>query len=290
MPKVLPSVNPNASQSRRGFHRLATFAKCPRAYAFRYLSLLVPLKTSKPLAMGTLIHEALMHHYRARIGVEASDPIEAMRRMPARVAWVFELARFAFQRWKDLWAPAKDFKRIIAVEHEFEAQLGDEVFTARVDLVIQGDDNRCYFLDHKSCGGDVKKNHLNFLMSGQLALHHKLGERLAAKGFGLPFGGVLIHSVSTSGSEDVAWVQPSVMSQMWRDDVVASTKAVSDAVALADTHWDEDPWAYEVRPESCRGRYGWCDYMALCKRGQMALGEFCQAVDRATDAGEGAGE
>ncbi len=70
------AAKPSAGMSSRGYHRLAMYASCPQAYSYRFNLHIEPTRTADPLALGSLVHVGLMHHYMGRINhPNAQDPI-----------------------------------------------------------------------------------------------------------------------------------------------------------------------------------------------------------------------
>lgn len=63
----VPADVPSAGMSRRGYHRLATYAQCPQKFAYQHVLHLQPLREAEALALGSLIHIGLMHYYLGRI-------------------------------------------------------------------------------------------------------------------------------------------------------------------------------------------------------------------------------
>lgn len=285
---------PSAGESRRGWHRISTCMSCPRKYCYRYRCKLTPVNVGEALALGSLLHEATQYHYLARrvggspAGMKLLDPVEAMRLAPARVAWVFEKAKQLYLRWSE-WAASHDRGTVLDVEREFEARLGGELFTARLDGVLQIDDE-VLVDERKTTSGDLRYHYREWEMRGQTALAELLGRHVLAPTYGLRWGGILLSGISTRLSGEMVGSRHKLLiPEGWPESVANSAAVTSRQMATWDRELGDDPWGWPVNPTSCLGKWGWCDYKPLCERGPTALREYIQAVDRQTDRAEDGG-
>ena len=113
----------SAGESSFGYHRAATLQLCQRRYAFRYGLRLEPHRTADAPALGSLLHIAMMHHYRRLAGFDALEPIEAMRQAPSRIAHQFARAQEVWPRYVE-WAHTEDANfKVLDVEREYSAKV-----------------------------------------------------------------------------------------------------------------------------------------------------------------------
>lgn len=145
-----------------GPYHIDTFSQCPQRAAFQYEARLQPVNDTKrdPADIGTLVHVGLAYRY--------------AQMLPQRPAWMVYPNPYAaieecgFKR-PDLAAEAKrifawyeytyqkDTLRPILVEHQFQAQLGDDLFmTARIDLLAE-EFGQLVVVDHKVKGKLTKR-------------------------------------------------------------------------------------------------------------------------------------
>lgn len=263
----------SAGPSRAGYHRLSLWLVCKRKFGLRYREGLVPLLTREPLALGSLLHIARMHHYRGMAGLPAIDPIEAMRQAPARIAWVFDRARRIWEGYR-LWAASADRFKVLSVEEEYEVRIGGQLFTARLDLVYQGTDGRVWVDDLKSTGGKVETHHHEWDDAGQMAMIDVLARAVLPGVFGIPYGGITITSVCTA-AQFAAARAPLRVPPSWRASVLHAA-----GEGLAEIAADRrDAMGLPPNPEACMDRWGPCDYRAVCRMGlvESALAEFDRA-------------
>lgn len=272
----------SAGPSRRGWHRVALWAACQQAWAYRYLLHLVPAHEPVGRAVGTLVHLALMHYYtREGLGVEAPDPIVAMRRAPARLAHAYETARLTFEAYvADRRRALPPEWRVLAVEAEYATTVGGWPHTQRLDLTLEIG-GRCFPLDHKSTSGSTGRGVAQeWADDGQFASLRAIGAGVVAPAHGLPFGGVLVNAISTKPPYAVERHSVTVPERI----VTARLRAIAEmnAEIAAAIESGRDPWEYR-RDGACRGRYGACEFLALCHRGRDALCEYEVTSDVASE-------
>lgn len=272
----MSSAAPSASESRRGYHRLALLDTCRRKYGLRYgLGLEAATMPDAP-ALGSLFHLAAMHHYRALAGLEALDPVEAMRQAPASVAHQFAAAVRVWERYLP-WAAGVDRgERVLDVEREFSARLGGRFITARLDLVVERG-GVIVARDHKTGGGNLAAEVRAYEESGQIALIDRIGAGVLPDLYGLPWGTVEINCVSTSGAEPVGYRAAVVPPRAWQRDVLESLKAqlalAGEVEARADWGTEAGAFALGPSPEACKTRFkqGRCEFYGVCRTGPAAL-------------------
>ena len=274
------ALNPSAGQSSRGMHRLATWQACPQRFSYQYNLGLTSLIDPEPLALGSMIHIALMHFYGNEIGASwAGDPVEAMHAAPKRISYTFERARKVFENYK-LVHTAAPWKRVLDVEREFRVMAGGKLHTARLDLVVEMNGTAVY-CDHKSTGGDVDSGLVEWEHSPQMVSGTLIGQALFPDIYNMPFGGVMIQNIQTRSPFEVGRHMLSVP----RGFLIPGARAIAEANEQIDAARDagRDPWQYERRYGACRGKYSWCSYLPLCKRGESALSEYVKAIDEASE-------
>jgi len=270
-----------SSESRRGYHRLALYQTCPQAFSYRYNLGLESLRIAEPLALGTLVHLGLEHRYRLQLGQQVTEPIEAMRNAPARVACAFPRALEIYQAYAEHWRT--DPLRAVDVEREFELRVNGQVYTQRVDLVaLLGE--RIVFVDHKT-SARVNSNTAQWETSGQFAGYELIARHLAQSIYGRPFGGVIVNLIATQPPYRFERLPITIMASF----VDAMPIALARTYERINADAERDPWQYTRHMDACWGRYGACSYLSLCTRGKFALDEYLIARDEVTTIVEGAG-
>lgn len=261
---------PSAGQSRAGWHRAETFLTCPQRGAYRYVLNLAPLRTSDPLAAGSLMHLGLMHHYLGMAGrPEARDPFEAMRTAPARIATAYPRIDPVLRAYRDHYR-TEPFQ-VIDVEREFEIAVAGHPFTARIDLVVlQG--GVVLFYDSKTSGAPAASAAREWEMSGQMIGQDVIGHAVVQATYGKPYGGLVINAIRVGAVPDFAR-HPITIAPSLREPWMRS---IQYAAETTDRLRGIDPWRYPRNHGACMGRYGPCWATELCRRGRLALGEFVE--------------
>lgn len=268
---------PNAGPSRRGWHRLEDFVRCPRRYALRHLIGLTPLIAAAALARGALLHIALMFYYRNMTGrYEHVDPIEAMRAAPHRVVHQFENARKAFVH--HVAGRSEDFT-VLDVEREFETKLGPYIHTARLDITVLWR-KRLFIVDHKSAA-DPKNSGSAWRHSAQMLLSHALGRFVIAPLYNLPFGGVAINTVSTSNEPSPRALKVLSIDEAESNEAVRFARRVNDRIEAEHVRAGGDPWRYE-KTYACGYGNNKCEFFRLCADNRREHPDFIIARDELT--------
>jgi hypothetical protein len=254
-----------------GWHRYENFLRCPQLYAWNHKT--NERSTGRALALGSLIHVGLAHHYaRLRETQHGRDPdayygpVEAVRALAARnpddpfyrecspiaqdvvPAYV---ARYSGERVK-----------ILHVEEVFSLDFNGAPLTMRVDLVWEGSDGRVYFVDHKTTGRVTTSHPRWYAMSGQFLAYRWAG-RLA---FGERFGGAICNLIQ-SDPRDISFSRPtlapvpgqlrkfpSTIHELW-----TRLQAI-EARNLAPSEWPAHPSEH-----TCWTRYGACPAYSRCE-------------------------
>lgn len=301
----MPSASakqPSAAESSRGYHRVAVFDDCERKYGFRYGMHLEAKRMAPAPALGSLLHIALMHHYRARAGRDAEDPIEAMQNAPARIVHQFAKALSIWESYLPWAAEADKAIEILDVEREFAARINGRLITTRLDLVVAmhiDREHRVIAIDHKSTSAPLAVEIRRQGDTGQLALEDAIGRAVLPSTYGLPYGGTWVNAISTTGADPVADRGPVHIEPEWSRAVRASL-----GIKLGRLEWVEmrPEWNLQagvfnlpVSPDACKGRFanGQCDYFRLCREGPSVLfsarSGFEVHVDEVTEMREGSG-
>lgn len=264
-------LRPDSGSSRRGSHRLGTWHDCPQKFAYRYLLRLIPLREPRGRALGSMVHLGTMYWDLLVLGRSDVDPIEAMRCAPERIAYTFEAAREILEAYKN----APRAWKILDVEREFEVKAGGHAHTQRFDRTILRAGRAC-IVDLKTTSGDVRTHSKEWARSLQFLSAEVVGRATFPDVYDVPYGGVLIYSISTREpgqfDEKALMIEPLM--------VVAAPRTIAETNAeIAQAlQSDRDPWKYK-RTFKCRDRYGDCEYLPLCERGKAALGEYVEAED-----------
>ena len=287
-PVTDPNLIPSAGPSRRGSHRIDSWT-CRRYFAYSQILHLQPVREPAGRALGALTHIGHMHHHLGAIGSEhAIDPFEAMRDAPARIAYTFPKAKEVLTayitRYKD-----DTSVETLDVEREFEMHVGGHLHTQRIDRTVRVKRRGEWHVqawDLKTFGGRPGGNPTSiareWAMTTQFLSLEAFGRLVLPKIYDMPFGGLVVDSAGTiapfSFSRPAVHVEPQML-RGWAENV-ASVNAEIDAEAERGT----DPWRYRQNTKICSsGKYGACEYAALCLRGKAALGEFVTAVDTASE-------
>lgn len=231
------SVEPSAGPSLRGSHRLQLWHRCPQAWAYRYV-LGLDTKPTRALAVGSLVHAALMEHYLGH------DPIAAMRAAPDDLVIYFEDALKLFVAYRNHYK--NDRLNVIGVEQEFVIRAGPYFHTQRFDLLIRDELGRVWIWDHKTGGRSDWEHSLQFLSAAMIGRAY----------FGDKFGGLTINQVSELRRFSI--YPPEAMIRQVARTILTTNDQIERELAA-----NTDPYAYH-RTYACQDRFGKCPYLDLC--------------------------
>lgn len=276
----LPVLN-SPGPSRRGTHRLIDFDRCPQRFAYKYVLRLMPVSEPGGRGLGTLLHIGLEQRYLRLADRPHLDPIEAMRRAPARLAVSYEKARALYLAYAEYWHDDWERFTVLDVENEIAVKVGGHLHTQKFDLIVKTPAERVVVYDHKTTSGDVSSHWREWGIARQFISATMIMQAVCEEKYGLPFGGIEINTIGTR--------QPF---EFDRHEIhVAPEHVKHGALGIRDTNdriesllSARDPWLYH-RTYACQGRYGMCEYLDLCERGKDALGAYVAAEDEGTDAG-----
>jgi len=137
------------------YSALSAFRLCPDLYRERYVKKLAPdwalLAPGKPSRtdFGTRIHQLLEQHYKRLAGLpvpEYPPCLDEPTELEAQKTFAEYLGHY----------PVEPF-RVLAVETVFEVNVGEHIYTGKLDLVAQ-DDFAIFGVDHKTEGRSSKAN------------------------------------------------------------------------------------------------------------------------------------
>lgn len=255
-----------------GWHRYETFLRCPQLYAWTYHAK-ESGEDGRALAMGSLVHVGLAHHYarmresqQGRDPAAYYDPLEAVRALTAKNSGspVYRecapiaqdvvasyVARYGNERVK-----------VMHVEEVFTLNFGGAALTMRVDLVWEGSDGKVYFVDHKTSGRVTTSHPRWYAMSGQFLAYRWAG-RLA---FGERFGGAICNLIQVD-PKDISFSRPQLAP------VPGQLRKFPAAVAEL---WDRlqrveaqglppSEWPAHPSEHTCWTRYGACPAYSRCE-------------------------
>jgi len=283
----------NAGPSRRGWHRVEAFLRCPQLYALRYrsASLAQDGQASTPLMRGSIGHVGLAHHYaRLRAVQNKRDPsvfhmprtameIVAPRLGQLAVA-LLPVAQITVDEF--LSTHADEGFKILHVEEEFETVLRDlrtprhpsivDVttggrmceFTMRPDLIFEDASGRKWIMDHKFVAYNRRSTSTRYTNSGQFLALKMLGQAL----YGASFGGVVAN---------VLQVAPNIRFHRYPIDPSPGLQArfptiVLDAeeriAQLEDEHRGVMEWPATASEQTCMTAYGACPAFEICRWGE----------------------
>lgn len=261
---------PSSGKSTAGSHRLSTFAKCPAKFGYSEMLGLKSIAFPSPgLATGSLGHIALANLYSRRMGREGLDPVEAMRRAPAEIAYEFHKAMPAVEGYLRYYA--SDPFNALDVEREFEANVLDKLYTQRADLIAEFN-GTVIVVDHKFLARFSSSTVREYVMSGQMLGYELFGQSgLFTSMYGLPWGGVYVNIIRTSGPwDDEAFLRTRLMFPPGL--VEDFRRALVETYARIDV--EADPWSLPklgLVNGACMGRGGACEFQPLCLNGRASL-------------------
>lgn len=206
--------------SKRGSHRLAETALCPRKWYLHNARGLVPLRTPDYYMEGTLIHLALAYYWgekiAARTGVvpawlKESSLDAALAKKGAGYPEAIRLAKDVVAAYRDFYA-AHDVWVPVAVEEEWTATLGDlrrqvnpysepqsddgEVVSCRIDLMVESN-GKLWAVDFKTTAHGYRGRLPTFNPDGEYAVHWQFALQTAIlrHNFGARFGSVIVERI-----------------------------------------------------------------------------------------------
>ncbi len=283
----------DAGPSRRGWHRIESFLRCPQLYALRYRShsLKRDGQASMPLMRGSIGHVGLAHHFaRLREAQRKGNPnlyytpreameIAAPRLGPLAVS-LLPVAQITVAEY--LSGHADEGFKILEVERAYETVLRDMrpprhpsvadpetggrrvEFTMRPDLIIEDQSRRKWVLDHKFVTYTRRSTSTRYTNSGQFLALRMLGQTL----FGREFGGV---------NANVLQAAPNCRFVRYPIDPAPGLQArfatlVLDAeeriAQLEDEDRDVLEWPATASEQTCMTAYGACPAFEICRWGE----------------------
>lgn len=167
--------------SESGFHFLQDWHRCKQYWYNTYRRQLAPKNRASALDFGTAIHEAMAEWYRGvRDRKELSDKTNAALAAFNSAMAVLKPTYYTPDRYEeDLFRGnlmlqeyaikyAVEPWRVLAVEEDVQftfPETGD-VFTGRIDLVVEGDSRR-YIVDHKTTAWNIASLNKSLMVSDQ---------------------------------------------------------------------------------------------------------------------------
>lgn len=230
-----------------------------------------------PLARGSLFHTGLAHFY-LRIKEQQNegnpdkwlDPISAVTAHAVSEGpfWIthIPLVVEAVQHYVETYQRDGQERRIIGVEHEFKAQIGDYLYTQRADLIYENiRTGKIFIEDHKTAYRISGRTLDQFELDGQFIGYYLFGQ----KAYGPRFGGVMINRMKITPdyiyARDFLPPSPEAIRQFatnvmfWEDQIVSLVTK-----KLHPTLWPK-PFSNQV----CYGKYGRCKFASVCKFGRV---------------------
>ena len=279
----------NTGPSARGWHRLESFLRCPQLYAWGYGRGEAAKKhfpPTFPLVRGSIGHVGLAHVYARVKWVQDEQtkgnaqpnlaecpyysPIEAMR----LVAGLPEFEEYGTEALpgvvKAVSAYVRHYSsdgtnlRVIAIEEPVETEFFGHRYTARVDLVLEDNGGKVWYLDHKFVAKVEGKVFRRYVLSGQfLGLQH-----LGMRTYGERFGGVKVNVIgcNVSGFSRVSLDPAPYMLERFPSVVKRAEEGIARveaALALG------EPIGAAPSEHVCFGPYGECPAFYLCQWGEV---------------------
>jgi hypothetical protein len=273
----------DAGPSSHGWHKTATWLRCPQLWAYQNL-LGIDFPASDPLVKGSLVHIGTAHVHARRVCVDMGWPLDTYE-TPARaiervaeaeqakrggswLAWV-DLTKAAVAAYERNTAIENLTWRVVGVEVEFKAEIEGFPYTQRIDLVLQHrttgqimvDDTKTTSARLGSAATDRA-----YGLSGQF-----MGMRwFGSQRFGDKFGGVRIRYVQLPTGEVALRDLPAAP---WAYQRFPSVVAEARRAMERSKTEGRDPWGYEMKLSElvCEHRYGPCEASQLCMNGPSAV-------------------
>ncbi len=258
----------DSGPSKRGFHRLESFLRCPTQYWWRHVKG-VQLPPGDPLVRGTIGHVWLAHFYTfqaaALRGVDASKTIYApdvaagivAERYGAQGARLLPVVLNLMARYAAHYP--RERVEVIGVEKPLETHFEGFLYTARADLVVRDSKGKVWIWDHKIVGRIEDKVFRRYAISGQF---HGLAH-LGRAAFGPSFGGLVLNVIGVDGRLERRSPEPAPWLYSRWPKIVANTERQIEALAdLPVTSW---PAA--ASESVCVTPYGLCDHFESCRWG-----------------------
>lgn len=281
----------DSGASSRGSHQLMAASGCDRKFALKYIAGMRTIHEPPYRLVGTLIHECLAHHYAGKLEIppnwyKPGSLEESLQRQGAAQPEQVQTAREVYAYYRS--HMASESLTPLFVEEEFSATIGEldplpegvedplknERVTCRTDLVCKVN-GKVYVLDHKCSAGGWGKDRLDrwqedgeYKMSFQAMMNlHILSHRLPELGHPAPTG-FIVQRIKRKAPFDVD-----------RNIIKLSPLAMEDAPRTARHLVSRE---LEIRNlvkigqkpapnfAQCWGRYGKCDYHAVCSANSAA--------------------
>lgn len=277
--------------SKRGSHRLAESALCPRKWYLHNVMGLVPKRTPDYFIEGTLIHLVLAYHYAAKMAEKPAwyfekSLDEALEEEGRGYPEAIKLARECCDAYVEHYA-GLDTWEPVAVENEYVVRVGDlrkmvdpfcgahpaddELVTSRIDLVMRIN-GYIWHADYKTTLHGRGKLAV-FNDDGEYALYWQflVQTLILKKHFGLDYRGMIVQRIYRKSPFDFD-----------RNVVPIPQAALRDAVnTIADRCMDEHRIARQAREAAADGKdmtvwmpsghywncFSWgkpCEYRQLC--------------------------
>lgn len=289
---TMPKTLINSGPSRRGWHRLESFAKCPQLFAWKYKTawLSDDGTAANPLVRGRLGHVFLAHHYaRLREAQRGGNPEKYFLPMEAleiaaeehglKGAAFLPTVRITVGEYLSHYA-VEEFE-ILHVEEEFSTVLRDLrparhprlldpetggrrcEFTMRPDLIARDASKRVFIFDHKLVTKMDTRTSQRYTHSGQFLGLQNLGRML----FGDAFRGAVVNCLQAA---------PHCRFQRYPVDAapfqlskfVSNCLDLEEAIAfLEDDGRAPSEWPAVMSEQVCMTAYGPCPAFDLCRYG-----------------------
>ena len=274
MPKLI-----NAGQSPFGWHRYQSFMQCPQKYAYSYI-INPKREPSLPLALGSLVHVGLAHHYKIiqhrQLGTEHDlySPLEAISEVVRfENQDVFREAEAKAYRiinfYQEKHCDEEEKWDILGVEDVITLWCGKAPMTMRADLLFRSrKTGKIHFMDHKTTSRFTKSHPKFYAMSGQFVAYRIAGQNF----YGDQWGSLVLNVI-----EHKALKKPPYF-RVFRPVLPDVTPIMGKFSASIEEVWNQmrkahrsgkPPHTWTVRPTefTCFHRYGACDHYDRCQLG-----------------------
>lgn len=297
MVDAILSANPlliDTGASGRGWSFYSVFLKCPRLFFYRYRDTQrFEEAGGGARGLGSAVHALMAWHYTARQGIDV-PPVEDVL---AETVKVYQLDEKQEELLRDLYSHyaltyAAEIMRPIFTEQLFRIgfvptgtpridvvpmdanspmpaecrpQVGVPVpFTQRVDLGVEDEHGRVWYIDHKTTYRIGKGVFERYALSGQIHAMHWVGR----VNEGPRFEGVQIAAIQTWRGRKIQRREPKAAPCLVEDfpRLIIDT---ADRIATADERYGTVArnWPTTSVETVCKSDYGFCDYADRCRLG-----------------------
>lgn len=282
--------------SRRGSHRLAESAICPRKWYLDVGRGIKPKRTPQHFIEGTLVHLALAYYRAEQLAEKGQAPAwfrektleQALVEEGAGYPDAIKLAKSVLKAYRERWASAKDPWEAVDIEKEYTATLGQirklvnpyeepksddaEVVSARIDFMLRTN-GFLWACDYKTTAHGRGSRLPEWNPEGEYAVNWQflLQTAILKVNLGTEFRGVLVERILKKEPHDFDRAVAPISRAAFMDlpNVIARQALVERQIAkqALDAQAAGEDMATWVPSGNWWNCYQWgspCEYRALC--------------------------